>query len=123
MHQEYWAVNLICIGQLGRIEEDQLRSQIPAVIGVQGTRMVATLGLVVIVILLEHIRGIIRHIVGNAAFVSIGAILIINGTLGVQLLAVLHAFTLDGGLIFVVINVTVGRNLTSSGKNPPPFRL
>ena len=96
--------DFVAVGEDRHIDERQGGSLVPAVVGVERARMIATRSFVVGVVVLHELRRIVGQRVNHTAGTFVAAVAGINGTLFVQLL---FQFVALVGVHAVVIAVGV----------------
>ncbi len=84
MHHQHRAADLVDVLQDRLVQEGHAADDVPAVVGVQGTGMVAARGLVVVVVVLDEERRVVRKRVHHAAGQRVCAAAVVRGPLRVQ---------------------------------------
>lgn len=88
MDDQYGIFDFISIGKQRHIHERKSIRQIPALVGIQGTRMIAALRLVISVVILDELRGIGRQRVDDTARPLVRARAVVLGALSIECPAV-----------------------------------
>lgn len=84
VHHQHRAADLVDVPQNRLVQERHASDHVPSAIGVQGTGMVAAWGLVIVVVILDEERGVIRKRVDHAAGQRICPTAVVRDALRVQ---------------------------------------
>ena len=90
VHDHDGISDLVAVMKETRIEKRSTGRDIPAVVGIKGTPMIAAVCLIVIVIILHKLRGIFRKRVDDTAGRLVFTGQIVNRSLGIDLYETCH---------------------------------